>query len=309
MEPTLLRLGPDEARFFASMTFPSYRHLLSMAPQPRHRDEADQRPIQPLAIAALQDRRPVGLALVELPLHAGFHAELLSLFVLPDDRGRGVATALLGAVEQVVAEHGGDVLSAVYMTGKPSIPALERVLAKRDFSSPRTRMVSVRFDAERMNQADWLHKYAPRDGYEIFSWMDLRDSEREAMQRSHAEQPWIAADLLPWDHDAHGFEPITSVGVRYRGEVVGWVINHRLDERTVRYTCSFIRDDLARLGRILPLYRESFARMRRFGFKQGMFVTPLHHEPMARFALKWFGPWASFVGETRGAQKALGRAA
>ena len=47
---------------------------------------------------------------------------------------------------------------------------------------------------------------------------------------------------------------MSSLGLRYRGEVVGWVINHRMDERTVRFTCSFMRRDLARRAAILALY-------------------------------------------------------
>ena len=74
---------------------------------------------------------------------------------------------------------------------------------------------------------------------------------------------------------------------------------------TLRYTCSFIHKSLGRLGRILPLYSESFRRTIAHGFKFGTFVTPLYHRGMAAFAKRWFGPWASFLGETRGATKIL----
>ncbi len=309
MELEVKVLAGDEARMLGGMTFPAYRHLLDLAPQPRHADGADTRTIQPLALLALSGRQPLGLLLAELPLSGRAPAELLSLFVQPAQRNQGVATALLGALEAELARIGAERLAVVYMSGKPSIPALERVLHKRGFDAPAPRMVSIRFDAERMNQAEWLHKYRPRSGYQVFSWMDLGEAEREVLKAGHASKPWIAADLLPWEHDRHGFEPATSVGLRYHGEVVGWVINHRLDADTVRYTCSFVREDLARLGRILPLYRESFSRMRRFGFRNGLFATPLHHPSMARFALKWFGPYASFVGETRGSEKVLDHAA
>jgi hypothetical protein len=32
--------------------------------------------------------------------------------------------------------------------------------------------------------------------------------------------------------------------VRWRGEVVGWVVNHRFDPKTLRFTCSYLRDEL-----------------------------------------------------------------
>ena len=73
----------------------------------------------------------------------------------------------------------------------------------------------------------------------------------------------------------------------------------------MRYTCSFIRPDLAKVGGILADYVESFARSRQAGFADGMFVTPLRHPAMMRFAERWFGPWSSFVGQTRGSGKIL----
>jgi GNAT superfamily N-acetyltransferase len=301
----VVRVSPEYGPRLAELTFPAYRHLLDLKPKPRHRDEADRRVIQAHALAAVYDGRPVGLILLELPTTPGFRPEVLSLYVSRDFRGQGIGKLLLTAAEQELWRLGHGEVLAVYMTGKPSIPILEHLFARRGWSTPQQRMVTVRFNVADLDQAQWIHRYKPRPGYEIFSWMDLTSAERERIRQSDAATPWIAPDLAPWLHDAHGFEPITSVGIRYQGDVVGWLINHKLAEDTVRYTCSFIRPDLARLGGILPAYVASFERLKRFGFKQGMFVTPLHHAPMARFAVKWFGPWASFVGETRGTRKLL----
>ena len=52
----------------AHMTFPAYRHLLSLAPNVRHPQDGDTRRIQPIGVVAILDGRPVGLALAEVPL-------------------------------------------------------------------------------------------------------------------------------------------------------------------------------------------------------------------------------------------------
>ena len=92
---------------------------------------------------------------------------------------------------------------------------------------------------------------------------------------------------------------------QYRGEVVGWVINHEIAPKTVRMTCSFVRADLARRARILPLYTASLERLRASGCRQCLFVTPVTYGPMVDFVKNRCEQWVTFVGETRGVAKSL----
>lgn len=300
-------LSASEAQRFQAMTFPAYRHLLALEPCFRHPEENEPRQIQPLAVGAWESGEPAGLLMAELPIEAGNDPELLSLFVPSERRGRGIATALVERLEQELEKRQFEKLVAVYMTGKPSIEVVERILEKRGWQPPVTRMVSVKFDLEKLAEAAWLRRYKLGPEFEIFPWVELGNQERDELKESHQKLGWIASDLLPWDYERTGVEPLTSVGVRYKGKVVGWVLNHQLSEDTIRYTCSFIQKTLGRMGKIVPLYGESFRRSRQAGFTQGMFVTPLYHKGMAAFAKRWFGPWSSFLGETRGAEKVLAR--
>ena len=91
-----------------------------------------------------------------------------------------------------------------------------------------------------------------------------------------------------------------------KANVVGWVINHVVAPGTVRFTCSFLRKDLSRRGRIVPLYRESLRRLAEGGVERATFVTPVIYPNMVRFILRWIAPIAEFVGETRGSAKRFG---
>lgn len=301
----VLALDASQAQAMQAMTFPAYRHLLNLQRQSRHRDEGDLRIVQPVALAALKFGQPVALAVLEIPIDARFRVELLSIFVTPQARRSGVATWLLAACEQFLQRLGHQELHTVYSTGKPAIEHFERLLARRNWQAPQTRMVSVRFALDRLLQADWINKYQPRPGYRLGVWSEVTPDEIAALRASDAAKPWIAPDLAPWLHDSYGYEQKTSVSIYFRDELVGWLINHQIDPQTVRYTCSFIRADLAKMGGILAAYVESFARSRKAGFITGTFVTPVHHQAMVRFAQRWFGPWASFFGETRGSSKQL----
>src|SRR5204862_7347306 len=96
---TLAELIPEVAELLGQMTFPAYRHLLTLAPAPRHVDMADQPVILPAAIAAWVGPKPVGLILAETPIGGAredARPEILSVFLLADSRVRGVIPVLLG---------------------------------------------------------------------------------------------------------------------------------------------------------------------------------------------------------------------
>jgi GNAT superfamily N-acetyltransferase len=297
-------LSPGEAEAVADMTFPVYRHLLALEPAPRHPEQGDTKLAQPVAVVAWRDQEPVGMVLAETPLVEGQFPEMLSLYVKEEARGQGVATALVRRLERVLQERGFSRLTAVYMTGKPSIEAVERVLAKCGWDPPATRAVTLRFTPEEALATPWFGRITlDRSEFEVFPWADLTAEERAEIQRSNAESRWITPGLEPWTHDRHGYERVSSVGLRHKGKVVGWVINHRVSDDTVRFTCSFMRKDLGRRGRIMPLYTVSLQRLRAAGCRTCVFITPVVHRTMVDFVKRRCAPWASFFGETRGTSK------
>ena len=142
----LVELEPSMAEACARMTFPVYRHLLNLRPAPRHPEQGDDRVIQPAGFVARSDDGPVGFALAELPIGASENIpEVLSLFVRPEIRNRGVGTALLDRLERHLGERGFEEVKAVYMGNRPGNAALNRVFAKRGWSAPEVRTVTLRF--------------------------------------------------------------------------------------------------------------------------------------------------------------------
>jgi GNAT superfamily N-acetyltransferase len=288
------------------MTFPAYRHMLRLEPTQRHPGELEQRDVVPLGVAALMETTLVGLALAEAPRSAGAGApELLSLFVQPELRGRGIATDMLAQLESELLGRGFHTLDAVYMTGKPSLPALERVFAKRSWSPPKTRVVTLRFTPEEATHTPWWGRVRLGADYEIFPWTEMTPEGLEQIRQSDERSHWVAVGLEAWRHGRTAFDPVSSLGLRHRGEVVGWVINHRVTEDLVRFTCSYMRPDLARRGRIMPLYTESIKRVAGTSCRWCSFTTPIEYPQMVEFVKTRCAPYASFFGETRGTSKRL----
>lgn len=299
------QITPDDRAAVSSMTFPAYRHLLDLAAVPRHPEQGDARPIQPVGIAAWDGDRPVGLALAELPTTADGTPELLSLFVTESARRQGVARAMVAALEQAVARHGFPALQAVYTTGKPEIEAIERIFGAAGWQAPAARAVIVRFSPEQALSTPWFGRLRfPGDDFEILSWADVRLDEREALKREQQAEHWIPVGLEPWRHDATGFDTISSVGLRHKGQLAGWVINHRVSADTVRFTCSWMRGDMRGMARILPLYTESLRRLLDSGTcRTCMFITPIEYTGMVEFVKRRCAKWGTFFGETRGTMK------
>lgn len=294
----------DEGLEFEKMTYPAYRHLLALRPTVRMPRELDEEPFEPLAVGAFIDEVPIGLALGGTAPDTG-EVELLSLFVAKAHRRQGVGRNLVLAFEQVARHTGRPILVAVYMTDRQGSDVFEHLAKTLGWGEPSTRMVSVRFSNESLAKAPWMGKYKLGADWEIFPWAELTDEEREAIRTTNEREEWIKPDLVPWKFDKHGFEPKTSLGARYKGEVVGWVINHQIAEDTIRYTCSFMRQPWGRLGKIVPLYSESFTRFLASGATWATFTTPLRHKGMVGFAKRWFGPWSTYLGESRGIEKLL----
>ena len=275
------------AAHYRSMTFPAYQGLLDF-------DSAD---VAPLAIGTLQNDAPAGLALLVTSPNAG-EAELLSIFVAPRLRRSGIALELMQRTLAYCKTHRIQDISANYMSGQGSTQTLENIFNKTGWTAPQTRMLVVRCSLDSIKSAPWLNRYALPKGYEVLPWAQVTTAEREALRVSNLEKPWIAPDLVPFDLEEN-YEPVTSLALRVNGAILGWCLNHVVDGM-LRFTCSFLRRDLQRLGRIVLLYSESVSRMPAAGLSVGMWTVPIRHAGMVNFAHKHMQPYSIFFGETRG---------
>ncbi len=297
----------SEKAAIEGLTFPAFRHLLDLSPQSRIKDPSQPSGplIQPLAVVADLEGMVVGMVLAELPIEGQGTPEILSLFVQPAVRCKGIADHLMGRVVQEIADRGFAAVNAVYMTGKPEIAALEKIFWKQGWLPPVVRMAVVRFTVDDIDRFPWMRWARVRKGYEAVLWSDLAPEDVATLRASDDSEGWIPPDLKPWDHTRAGFEPQTSMALKRDGLVVGWVLNHALSEDFVRYTCSYIRPDLGPRGLLVTLYRASLDRMRSAGFTVGTLTAPAKHPQMVKFLKRHAAPYVSFVGETRGTRKVL----
>lgn len=281
------------ASVYQPFTFPLFRHQLQ-ALKPEG---------STVAIATSNSDRAIGLALAEI-LPDGKTAEVLSIFVEPTYRRQGIGTAILTRLEQELFSRGCTSAKLVYTSGQSTTPALERILQKRNWTPPQPRMLVCKSTIHLIANAPWMQKGALPSSYSIFPWVEITPQERITLQQQQEAEPWIPKDLIPFKHEKN-LELLNSLGLRYQGQVVGWVITHRIAPDTIRYTCSFVRQDLQKMGRIIPLYVNAIQIQVKANILQGIWTVPLGHISMIHFVKKRMAPYLTSLEETRGSFKSL----
>jgi len=297
---------------FRLWTFPAYRHLLNLNPGFRHPERGDRRPILPLASTSYDGfGKPTGLVLGCLPVGPQHpesdlpnEPELLSIYVTPEARHQGHGTVLIRHLEHRVRTAGSSRLSTVYMTRAGETDSLEHVLRRCNWSIPETRSCVYKGTLHQMQSMPWYVTTMPRH-FDICRWVDVSREEISRLRESQMATGWIMPSLVPWYYEGGAIDPTSSVGILYRNEIVGWILNHKIGDNVLRFTCAFVRRDLARLGRLMPALSESVRRAIDVGFHRITFAVSAENSPMIRFAERWMRPWLSFSAETRSAFKDL----
>jgi GNAT superfamily N-acetyltransferase len=204
---------------------------------------------------------PVGLALVEVggPAAPAGTAQLFSLAVLPAHRGRGLGTRLVAGAEGLARDAGAETVEGAYRTSWRSRGAIEALLRSRGWSPPETRLVLARGESGFARR--FLRAPAPElpPEAELFTWDDLPEAERDRILARQREDPWYPEILTPFQEEPR-LEPTVSVGLRWRGEVAGWMICHRVAFDTLQYSALFLRDDLRGSGLGRALLRDAVRR-------------------------------------------------
>jgi GNAT superfamily N-acetyltransferase len=289
-------VNPLQALAYQHLTFPAVRSHL------RHLNSTD--PV--VAIAATVDGQPAGLAIAT---QANQSAMLLSIFVQPQHRRQGIGAALLQAVEQELAKNGCDQIQIIYVTSAQT-PGLERLLAKYDWTQPTRRMIVCKVMINQMadqimsNPRAHRHSQLP-SAYQLLPWKDITEGDRQLLQRPTAN-PWIPPDLHPCRYEQN-FEPINSVGLKYHGQLVGWLMTHRLDQNTIRYTSAYVRPDLQKMARTIPVYIHAVQLQKQAHIPRAVWTVPVSYPTNVNFMLRYTSNCLESLEESRVSQKNITR--
>jgi hypothetical protein len=136
--------------------------------------------------------------------------------------------------------------------------------------------------------------------------VELTNQERESIQEQQATSPWYPEILSPWS-DEEIIEPLNSLGLRYKDQVVGWMITHRVAEDTIRYTKMFVRKDLQSLGRAISLLAKAIKlQLETMEDSKAVCTVFADNTEMIRFVDKRLAPHLNSMRQSWGASKVFG---
>ena len=283
---TIVPLRESMARAVQHMTFPAYRHLLSLAETVRHPDDGDTRRVQPAGTVAMLGDHPIGLALAERPLDTPDALDALDAVDAPTpgalDAGGTPPSALLSLfVDRIDTRprhrHRARRRARRRDDGAAAGPARSglhdrqsRRGARSNACSPnaagsRRRCGPTRCASRPTMRSGCRGSAACRSATATSRCSRGAISDRSSATRSSRHSRRGPGFPMAWSSGV----TITPASIRCRASacaiaatVVGWTINHRLAADTTRISGAFVRDDLSRRGRLMALWTESITRMR-----------------------------------------------
>lgn len=250
-----------------------------------------------IAVGASIEGALIGIALADVRSTA-HPCALQSVVVSEAHRGKGIAHGLLTSLERRACDHGFGRIETMYSGASASAPIVERVLAKAGWTIPQE--TAWVLDATmRIREAPWMSVTAPA-GYEIFPWVEL--SERDASEL-RAPVHSCPPELGPFPDEP--VEQACSVGVRQQGHVVGWMLTHRVNHETVRYSRLFVSPEHRRRFSGLALVAVALLRQSAAGIPKCLCAVSSGNAAMMRVVRRRLEPYLEAKIELRHASKDL----
>ena len=299
----IIPLNASHASAYEGLTYPHFRPLL-------HSLSAES---DVVAVGSEVDNGPVGLAIARLDINPSQNqaGKVLSLFVTPNHRNRGIGKALLAQLEGDLQQRGCHHLELRYLSG-PNSPPLERILAQRQWLASQSQSLVCYASTDRVRQAppphlvDSLARLVTRlpTGYSIFPWPTLKRAERADLEQR------MRTDLLMQRFDPFldedKLEPLNSLGLRYENRIVGWMITHRTTADTIRYTQMYVDPASQPLSRSTLLLAKAIQlQVEQLPHTKGTFRVDIDNTSMVMFVHRRLKPYLDDLRTAYSATKFL----
>lgn len=218
----------EELSLYQSFTTKPYDAMLADLAQQNHF----------IAIGLLYESQPVGMVLAVKSFPTQIH--VVSMYVQREHRHQGLGTRLMSKLEEEILkdEKHVRVFYTRYPTSMDSAPFFERILLKLKWVV-QDALLMITISKENV---PWLNTpFKKPANFEYFMWKDLKPEERESIVIKEKTENWFKENpgFSPFIKESD-IEYSNSLGVRYEGQVIGWMITHRIFPDTIQYWCLFV---------------------------------------------------------------------
>lgn len=246
-----------------------------------------------LGVVALWEGKAVGLVVVEK--HGDHNGLVVCWNVEKNQRGFGLGKKLIKQIEVFAKSQGLLALDLSFRRDTKFYPQITKTLNHFAWRTPEAQLFLYKVEIPIFVQLPVAQKMKLPAEYELFLWDTLAESDKQYVLNRQKKMDWYPKALSP-HFDNPNFEKGNSVGLRFRGDVVGWMINYRVGEHVIEYSSLFVSPELQGLARGVPLMVEAAKRQYAMGVKFAIFQVQSKNKAMNMFTKKHMGK--SVVSET-----------
>lgn len=239
-----------------------------------------------ITIAVFCGNAPVGLIIAKQ--HPDFNViEIHSLCVVEEHRTKNTALLMLEYLENIGKKSEETMLVAVYPNTPFFLQHWELPFIQAGWEGKQSVALECFFEDYSTFHPQWFERhYSLPEGFTLFLWKDLLPEEAEGIKRA-VKAHRVPSSVDPFQGDA-SFEPSTSMGLRFQGCVVGWIITRLLQPDLLCYFSFFIEQSFEFKGVAIQLLIESVKR------QQGA-SKPIHGALFRINLLTASSSWIHFV--------------
>jgi hypothetical protein len=204
-------------------------------------------------------------------------------------------------------QQGSPHLDWPYRTNWPCLAIIEHILQTRGWQPPAVYLYLYRSGVEKLLKASALNEASLPADFTIFPWQELTTPERTSIQNRQVAENWYPTELDPFQEEGRR-ELVSSLGLRHRGQVVGWLVTYRDVPDTVQYANLFISPEFRSLGwssLAVPLIAAALNRQALAGILYCTFQVPVQNSRLVEFIRIYLEEHLESAVEYRTARKLL----
>ena len=203
-----------------------------------------------LAVSVRKNNNIVGLCIAEFDFSHSY-SEIISFYLDPEYRNKGIGQELLNKTEQILLQKGYEEVRTYYWSSWESFESTKHILRKQGWSEPEKLMHVFRTDIARISTVPWRKRIVLPEGYEITPWSWVSPDEKKDIKDEQEFMPYYPESFSPFYHEDQ-LAYYTSLALKYKDKVVGWMLSYWNSPTTIEYNNVFIRKEF-RLGIKIPL--------------------------------------------------------
>lgn len=226
-----------------------------------------------IIVGALQNNTPIGVALATRFPHNKV-ADIEYMFVSPAYRHHQIGAQLFLFLEQELIKESCIGMTMVYPENEPTTPILEKLMRNSGWDKPRLFMIRCQFKVADFNPLWYVNLLEKKNQWVnesevcIFPWRELKLQERNLLYHQQ-EQGRIPLEISPFK-EPEKIEYLNSLGLRYKEEVIGWIVTHRIEPEMIRYSSLYIHKEYQFLGYSMHLLCQAICLHKQSGVPFGM---------------------------------------